>query len=111
MASLKEESLMQRTTNDQLLKDIVNLGFLKVTPHLSLTEAVTELIHKYKLLQEDKDHSQQQTNNNMNSFVSFIESFREIAQMIVPVEGAEVSEIPMKAVEAIQSLDRRLQSL
>lgn len=47
----------------------------------------------------------------MNSFVSFIESFREIAQMIVPVEGAEVSEIPMKAVEAIQSLDRRLQSL
>lgn len=34
---------MQRTTNDQLLKDIVSLGFLKVTPHLSLTEAVTEL--------------------------------------------------------------------
>lgn len=111
MTSLKEESLMQKTSNDQLLKDIASLGFLEVTPHLSLTEAVTELIQKYKSLQADKTHSQQQANNSMNTFLSFAESFREIVQMVDPVEGAVDSAIPSRVAEAIQSLNRRLQSL
>lgn len=111
MTSLKEESLVQKASNDQLLKDIMSLGFLEVTHHLSLTEAVTELIRKYKSLQSDRIHSQQQANNSMNAFLSFAESFREIAQMVNPIEGAVDSAIPSRAAEAIQSLNCRLQSL
>ena len=101
---------MQKASNDQLLKDIVSLGVLEVTPRLSLTEAVTTLIQKFKLLQADQTHSQQQTSNTANTLISFVESFREIAQMVAPVEGAETV-IPSEIVDSIQSLDRRLESL